>query len=372
MARLMAEPVDTELEPIVTEHVNPRDAVNDDVRAAMASLRGEEGEAPAAETPEPAASAASEAEKPERVRGPDGKFAKTEAAPEKAAPVEKLPATEEPTKASAAPSTAPAPPVSWAAEAKQAWASLPPAIQTAVLKREQEASAGFAQYSEKTKAYERALAPVAQEAQRFGLNVEDGIKRLLDGQRFLESQPEQAILWLAQRHGLNLAELASNPPAPQMPVRSEATVPPQFVQSISSLEERLNGILVDQNMTAVERFAKENAHYADVEDQLPAIMREIQAADPSAKGVPLLQAAYERAIWLNEGVREKIWAERQTQTQQATQAKVQAKATQSARAAVSIKGSSADTRPPQKPVMNGSGHASDDVRAAIAQLRGGI
>jgi hypothetical protein len=369
----MAEEAETDLEPTVTEHVNPRDAVNDDVRAAISSLKGEEPPA-AAETPEPPASAAPEAEKPARDRGPDGKFAKTAAAPEKAAPVEKLPATEEPTKASAAPSTAPAPPVSWAADAKQAWASLPPAIQTAVLKREQEASAGFAQYSEKTKAYERALAPVAQEAQRFGLNVEDGIKRLLDGQRFLETQPAQAILWLAQKHGLDLAEIASNPPAPQASARSEATVPPQFVQHISSLEERLNGILMDQNMSAVQQFAADpkNAHYETVENDLPAIMREIQASNPSIKGVDLLKAAYDRAVWLNEDVREKMMADRLAQTTQAATAKVATKAAQSARAAVSIRGSSADTRPPAKPMMNGNGHATDDVRAAIAQLRGGV
>jgi hypothetical protein len=372
----MAEP-ETDLEPVVTEHVNPRDAVNDDVRAAIAGLRGDEPPEVAA-TPEVADEAAPAVVKGDHPTDPnrysDGTFksAKTEAAPAVAAPVEKLPATEEQAKASAAPSTAPAPPVSWAAEAKQAWASLPPAIQTAVLKREQEASAGFAQYSEKTKAYERALAPVAQEAQRFGLNVEDGIKRLLDGQRFLETQPAQAILWLAQKHGLDLAEIASNPPAPQAPVRSEATVPPQFVQEISSLKEQLNGFLVDQNMSAVQQFAEKNAHYADVEDQLPAIMREIQAADPLAKGVPLLQAAYDRAIWLNETVREKMLADRLAQTQQTAMAKTVQKHNQATRAAVSIKGSSADTRPPAKPQMNGSGHPADDVRAAIAQLRAGV
>ncbi len=368
----MAEP-ETDLETPITEHVNPRDAVNDDVRAAISSLRGDES--PEAPSPEPAASAAPEAEKPDRVRGPDGKFAKTEAAPAVAAPVDttKLPATEQPIKASAAPSTAPAPPVSWAAEAKQAWATLPPAIQTAVLKREKEASDGFAQYSERTKGYERILSPIAQEAQKLGLDVENGIKRLMDGHRFLEEQPAQAILWLAQRHGLNLAELASNPPAPQTPVRSEATVPPQFVQHISSLEERLNGFLVDQNMSAVERFAADpkNEHYTAVEDQLPGIMRSLQAADPSLKGVPLLEKAYENAVWLNPDIREQVVAGRLAQTQQAASAKVAAKATQSARAAVSIKGSSADTRPPAKPMMNGSGHPADDVRAAIAQLRGG-
>lgn len=370
----MAEP-DTDLETDktaeVVEALNPRDAVNDDVRAAISSLR-EDTPAEIPETAKPPASEAAPEPDKGPVRGPDGKFApkSTEAAPVKAAPDTKLPPTEDVTKASAQPSTAGAPPVSWAADAKQAWASLPPAIQTAVLKREQEASDGFRRYSEQTKTYERALAPVAQEAQKYGFNIEDATKRLIDGHRFLEQQPAQAILWLAQKHGLDLAQLASNPPAPQMPVRSEAAVSPEFIQHVSSLEERLNGFLMDQNMSAVQQFAEKNAHYADVEDQLPNLMRELTVADPSLKGVPLLQAAYDRAIWLNSDVRDKLISERTAQTQQASTQKVAAKAQQAGRAAISIKGSSADTRAPVKtPAMNGNGSAYDDVRAAIAQLR---
>ncbi len=356
------------------ENVNPRDAVNDDVRAAIASLTGDaEPPAPEPES-EPVADAAAPAA--ERARGPDGKFVPKAAEPAKdaapakaAAPDPKSPPPEDPAKASAAPSTASAPPVSWAADVKAQWPSLSPAVQAAVLKRETEVSNGFRQYSEQTKAYERALAPVAQEAQRFGLNVEEGIQRLVDGQRFLETQPAQAILWLAQKHGLNLAELASNPPAPQTPVRSEA-IPPQFIQHVSSLEERLNSMVMDQNMTAVEQFATRNPHYADVEEQLPGLMRELTAANPALKGVPLLQAAYDRAIWLNPDVRGKMIAEQQAQTAQTATQKIAVKAASAARAAVSVKGSSADTRPPPKP-MNGAGDTPyDAVRAAIAELRG--
>lgn len=353
----------------ITEVVSDRDAVNNDVRDAIASLK--EPEAPEVVEPE------AEAEKsalPARERGPDGKFLpkteSTEAAPAKVAP-ETLPAPEQPTKASAAPSTASAPPVSWAADAKAQWASLPPAIQQAVIKRETEASNGFAQYSEKTKAYERALAPVAQEAQRFGLNVEDGIKRLIDGHRFLETQPAQAILWLAQKHGFNLAELASNPPAPQMPVRSDS-IPPEFKQHVSNLEERLNGFFMDQNMSAVQQFAADPKHafYTDVEAELPDIMGMLSARDPALKGVPLLEKAYDYAIRFNEDVWSKVAAEKAAQTTQVATQKVAAKAQQSARAAVSVRGSSADTRPPAKP--NGAGDSVyDAVRESINQLRSG-
>lgn len=375
----MAEPgadLDTKDAP-----VSDRDAVNDDVRAAIAQLSGDEPVA--AEIPEPLAGTATVTEPAaapakDATRGPDGKFlpkAASEAAPAKAAPDTKLPAPEDPTKASTEPSKAAvAPPVSWAADAKAQWAALPPAIQQAVLKRETEASNGFAQYSEKTKAYERALAPLAQEAQRRGLSVEDGIQRLLDGERFLLQQPAQAILWLAQKHGLNLTELASNPPAPQTPVRSEA-IPPEFMRHVSSLEDRLNGFFMDQNMSAVQQFAADpkNAHYADVEDQLPGIMQMMAAQDPSLKGVPLLQKAYEHAVWLNPDVRDRLIAERAAQTQQQATQKVAQKASQATRAAVSIKGAGGDAKPPPPKTTNGSGGSVyDDVRAAIAQHSAGV
>jgi hypothetical protein len=362
-----------------------RDAVNDAVRDAITSLKGEEApETP--ETPEAldVTAAAAPVEVPESTkedhptdprRFKDGTFktAKTDAAPQKqaAAPQPKLPTADNVAEASPAPSKAPTPPVSWSADAKQVWATLPPAVQTAALKREEEVSRGFRQYSEQTKAYERVLAPVEQEAQRAGLNVEQGIQRLLDGHRFLEEQPVQAVLWLARKHGLNLAEIAANPPAPQTPVRSEPSIPPQFVQHMSSLEERLNGILMDQNMSALEQFSADpkNAHYADVEDQLPGIMRELAAANPGMKGVQLLSAAYDRAIWLNQDVRDKLIAERTAQTQQTATQKIAEKSARAARAAVSVKGSSADTRPPPKAQQNGAGHVTDDVRAALEQLR---
>jgi hypothetical protein len=250
------------------------------------------------------------------------------------------------------------------------WATLPPAVQTAALKREEEVSRGFRQYSEQVKRYETAISPIAQAAQRHGIQTEEGIQRLIAAQDFLERDPRGAIAWLAQSYKVDLSDIAANPPAPQ-PARSEPSIPPQFVQHVSSLEERLNGILMDQNMSALEQFSADpkNAHYTDVEDQLPGIMRELAAANPGMKGVQLLSAAYDRAIWLNPDVRSKMIAEQTAQTQQTATQKIAEKSARAARAAVSVKGSSADTRPPPKAQQNGAGHVTDDVRAALEQLR---
>jgi hypothetical protein len=361
----MADEVEDKVIEAPVDPVSARDEVNDAVREAITSLKGEPEEAPEAPEPDQPVEAA-----PERVRGPDGKFISKDAAPvQAAAPDPKLPPPESTTKPSEVqPSTAAvAAPVSWAADAKALWQNLPPAIQNAVLKREDEASKGFRQYSEQTKRYEQALTPIAQESQRRGMTTEQGIQRLMDGQRFLETQPAQAIMWLAQTHGINLAELATNPPAAQPQVRTEAA--PQVIPQITALEQRLQSIEFGNNLTLTQQFAASKLHYADVEEFLPDLINEVRLANPNMSPMELLEKAYDRAVWLNPDVRSKVIAAQQAETQQAQTAKVAEKAAQASRAAVSIKGSSANSRPPAR--APSEGNVYDDVRAAIHQVRAG-
>lgn len=350
-------------EPVeILEPVSQRDDVNNDVAAAIESLKGES---------EPLASEPTEEQSADtRARGADGKFTSKEAAPEKAAATDpKSPPPGDTTKASTEqPSTAAgAPPVSWAADAKAGWASLPPAIQTAVLKREAEVSAGFRQKSEDVRRYEQTLTPIAQESQRRGISTEEGIQRLISGNQFLEQQPAQAILWLAQKNGIDLAELASNPPAAPQQVRTDPVFA-QVTQTVQSLQNRLNEITIGQNTSMVEAFAASQPHYADVEESLPALIKEVQATQPHLTPGETLQAAYDRAIWLNPDVRAKIIAEQTATARQSAVTPLVDKSRQAQRAAVSVKGSSAASTPPaRRPQGDGSVH--DDVRDAIAQLK---
>lgn len=372
----MAEEIE-EVAGALSEPVDHRDDVHNDVAAAIASLKGSNDSDPpeagiVPKSPEEVAAqgsadqAGKETAVDGRARAPDGKFLPKDSAP--VTPDPKLAPAEDVTKASAQPSQAAAPPVSWAPDAKQAWASLSPAVQNAVLKREQEASSGIRQYSEQTKRYEQALAPIAQEAQKRGLTTEDGIQRLMDGQTFLETQPAQAILWLAQRNGIDLAELASNPPAIQQQARPDPVIA-QVSQTVQTLEQRLQQYEFNANLTVAQQFAASKPYYADVEEQLPDFIREVQRIDPSLSGVELLEKAYERAIWLNPDVRAKVTAAERETAEKARVATVQAKATQATKAAVSVKGSSANAAPPKSAARNDGDTVYDDVRQAIHQLR---
>lgn len=359
---------------VENEILNPADDARNDVAKAIQQLKGD---APAEVVEDAHPEALEVASEPEaaaaddgRARGPDGKFISKEIAPAKAAPAQEItPPVDNTAKASTEqPSTAAigAPPVSWAAEAKTAWNSIPPAIQAAVLKRETEVSNGFKQKSDEVHRYEQALAPIAQEAQKRGLSPDDAIRRLIDGNTFLESRPAEAIVWLAQKNGIDLAQLASNPPASQPQVRTDPVVP-QLQQTISSLESRLNGFLQTQTMSVIEKFASDHPHYEAVESDLPVFIQQVQQAEPGLAPNDVLQKAYERAIWVNPDVRSKLISEQQTEAQKTQLAAVQTKATQAKKAAVSIRGASNGSMPPAK--MSTGGDVYDDVRNAIHQLR---
>lgn len=343
--------------------------VRNDVAEAIKKLKGGDeppkgAEAAADEHPEPVEPPADD-----RARGPDGKFIakdKTEAAPEKveAAPQE-LPPTDEPTKPSVQPAQAAiAAPVSWAADAKANWATLPPAIQQAVLKREEEIANGGRQWSEEKRRYQSTLAPLIEETQKRGISPEQGLNTLLAAQRMLDRDPASAIAHLAQQYGVDLANLASNPPAEQP--RFDPMVS-QLSQHVQALESQLSGFLQNQTMGVVEKFAAEHPHYEAVEEQIARLIPLIQQNEPGLNPSDVLTKAYDQAIWLNPDVRLKL-IEEQTKPQQQVQA-VQAKAQKAAKAAVSVKGSSNGSPVVQKAPVNSGGDVYSDVRDAINQLR---
>lgn len=369
----MAENQDLMTEAQTSERVNYADEVRSDVADAIKSLKSkaEPDSEPEAVTddghPEPV-----EAASDERPRGPDGKFLPKEkaeiieAAPETAAPEPKLPPVDNTAKPSAEqPSTAAvAAPVSWAADAKALWATLPPAIQQAVAKREGEMANGGRQWSEEKRRYETTLAPLVQETQRLGISPEQGLNSLIAAHRMLNENPSAAIARLAQQYGVDLATLASNPPAEQP--RFDPMVS-QLSQHVQALESQLSGFLQNQTMGVVEKFASEHPHYAAVEEQIAQLIPLIQQREPGLSPSDVLSKAYDQAIWIHPEVRSKL-IEEQTKPQQQVQA-VQAKAQKAAKAAVSVKGSSNGSPVVQKAPVNSGGDVYDDVRAALTQLR---
>ena len=140
--------------------------MEDDIRAAMAEVSGNAPEPAPAEEVVVAPEAIIEAETPHddgekaadgRVRGPDGKFIAKAAETVQDTP-------DQPSEAVADPAVKLAirAPASWSPAAKATFDKLPPEVQQAVAKREQEIDHGLRRKSEEVKRYEpleQVLAP---------------------------------------------------------------------------------------------------------------------------------------------------------------------------------------------------------------------
>lgn len=255
-----------------------------------------------------------------RLRSSDGKFASdkpTVEAPAEAAPVAKELASTDAVAKAPAEQTSPSasgPPVGWTPDAKALWGQLPPAIHAAVLKREEEASQGGRQWSEQRQTYERMLAPLAQESQRRGMTTEQGIQRLLDGERFLTQQPVEAIKWLAKTHGLDLATLAGSPAASDASQGHQPDVRTLIQQELGPILQPIMSRIQEeeqQKLSSMDRlvadFASKNQHYATLENEIYsqiALLKEENArSNRYMSPEKLLEMGYDRAVHANPQTR---------------------------------------------------------------------
>lgn len=220
-------------------------------------------------------------------------------------------------------------PISWSAEAKQTWASLPPAAQEYILKRETEAQEKLSQQGREL----GQLTPLREVVehhsdifQRNGVTPEDGIARLLGAERMLEENPVAAIEQLASAYGVNLAMFA--PAANQ----SEAALRQQIAQLEARLNETSKSIrerewreaqtTQKQTLSEIERFASDKSDWPELENDILTEITGIRANIDAGLIQPLstqqiLEKAYERAQRNNPAV----WQKKQDEERKAAEAK---------------------------------------------------
>lgn len=289
-------------------------------------------------------------------RNPDGTFApKSDAAPVKAAPVAQTATPETPSKdtakASDAPASTPAnaPPVGWTADEKALWATLPPAVQAAVSRREQQMEQGGRQWSEEKQRLQGMIAPVAEMARRRGLSADQGLNALLVAQQRLDSDPPSAIRWLAQSYGVDLATLAGQSPAqvsqdnPQQP-DIRALVQQAVAPFLAPVQERFAAQDREREMSMVqlvEQFsaAPGHEHFGAVESELMDLIPGIKARNPAWSHTQVLQEAYDRAVYANPTTRQQVLAASSAAAEEKRRQEAAARVTKARTAAVSVTGS---------------------------------
>lgn len=314
-----------------------------DLGAAYDRIMGGEPASEGEAAPKPAA---------DRPRAPDGKFAKADSAPaadkvEVEAPAEPVAEPAEVSEA-VAPEQAQAPaiepPQAWSGAAKAQWNSLPPTLQTEISKREADIARGFSQIGQQWAPFEavlREIEPIKDTLALNGLTAGQYLGQLVAAEKMLGTNPVPAIRWLAQRYGVDLAQLAAGGDAhqPQQPPIDPHLQAAQ--QRIAALEQRIQSF--GQGLTQKDVQADLRAFEGDANNRYskhPAVRQEMGRLI-SKGAADTLKAAYDQAIWLVPEIRGEVIAEQAKAKVEATRKASAAKAA----SAVTVRGSGGASPP---------------------------
>jgi ribosome-associated translation inhibitor RaiA len=212
-------------------------------------------------------------------------------------------------------------PQSWSADVKDVWQTLPPKAQEFLAKRESEMHGKITQQGQELSQFEPIRQVVEQHMdvfERNGVSIDDGIGRLLNAERLLESNPAAAIAQIAQAYGVDLSQFGGKP--------SNGSDPNAALhQRIAHLESQLNETSTriqqreqaeaqtqqQSTLTLIEKFASEKSDWADLENDVLTEITGLKAAVaqkliPAMTAEETLAKAYERAQRNNPAV----WAKK--------------------------------------------------------------
>jgi len=241
----------------------------------------------------------------DRPRNPDGTFAptKAEAAPKPAAaqPAPVSPDLTGAKPAPVAPSNAPAgPPTSWSPEAKAAYTQLPPAVQQAVSRREEEVSRGFAQYQglkQRADEFERVIAPNRHIYASEGVSDAQAVANIWQWFHAIRNEPSKAFPALAEMVGYDLSTVGFD--AADDP--SQASQPdPRIAAELNALRGKVGQFETWQQQQEQARMAERLTSWSNGKEHYEAVRVDMGKLMLSGI-VPMgdLDAAYERAMKLH-------------------------------------------------------------------------
>lgn len=214
-------------------------------------------------------------------------------------------------------------PKSYKKEYAETFKTLSPEWRKYLHERESDVEKGFSRLNNQLGSYKFLNDAFTQRQQRlsgYGINKQqDWIEQLIKVEDALENDPAATIKALAEAYGTDTAGTA---PADNPQYLGKIK---QLEQNISSLQQYVNQSQQQQAQKAFESFigakdengASRHPYFEEVREGMSALLSQGGAKD--------LEEAYEKAVWLNPEVREKVIAQR-------AQAELQSKAAEAQKA----------------------------------------
>jgi len=211
-------------------------------------------------------------------------------------------------------------PAAWSAEKEQVWQSLPTEAKEYIAQRESEAHKQISRLGETAKRAEPVLKALDDFPETFkakGIDPAEGVRILMRAQELLDTDPVSGIAKIAKSYGVDLGTLASGTNRDIAAMRQELAE----LRTQQRLRQQQEQAQTHQGLEQrVAKWAEDKEHYSAVEADMVALIDTIDRSGKSEEEI--LDEAYQRAIWANPDVREKLVA-KQREEEAAKAAKAQ-------------------------------------------------
>jgi hypothetical protein len=301
----------------------------------------------------------------------------------------------------AAPAAAALPvPAAWAKEAKAEWEKLPPAVQQAVTKREEDVKKGVDELKGKYADLDQALAPHIPVIRQHGHTPAQAVQQMFSWFQALSANPDAAFPALQKSFNwqpkVAAAAAAAQPgtAAPAVgadgkPVAPAAAAQPEAVspavqQYIDGIRQELlqlkQGVgqqlgTMQQSFAAQQEaktqeilgnWAKDKPHFEKVRGVMAQLIQ--SGAVPLKEGRVDLDGAYEKAVRLNDEIWQQTQADAQAKAAADLKAKADAKKKADEAAAAGAKKAAVSltpTAPGSAPAQQGKAKKKQSVRESL-------
>lgn len=209
-------------------------------------------------------------------------------------------------------------PISWSAEQKAKWASLPPDLQGYIAQRDKESHDAITRAGQQIKAYEpigKVIEQFSDTFQRNGLQPHDAFARMMAVEQMLEQNPRAAIEQIAKAYGVDLTGQAEQNASPENPRMAELEARLAKAESYLTAQQR-------QQINAEQAaLAREIADFAkDAKHPHFEAVRAVMAGLMQSGAATTMQDAYDMATYADPTIRQSILADQQKAAEEARKA----------------------------------------------------
>lgn len=242
------------------------------------------------------------------------------------------------------------PPKHWSDADKAIYGKLTPEAQSRWIAREKEIQKGLDEKFQEIAGFRRererideVFKPYARELELHGIDRTQLIQSLLSGFAYLRESPNDAVKWLAQQYGADLAKIVSPPEQPPADPQVRS-----LQQNFQHLNSQFQGIISHQQAQAqkeqysrVSSFAESKGpdgkplhpYFDEVSGDIITVLN---------GGEKDLEKAYAKAVRMNDAVFAKVQAEAELAKKQQEEAQRKERVAKAKRAAVGGEGTSAN------------------------------